>query len=178
MTINLLECPSPATPRPSVTKTVTWQYLRDQAWYHRSIKKIPIFQKCPIFKNALFFKKNAPFSKKCPIFKKYFIFTGPDLKQARRTGLSARRARRKKSRGPKGLQLEVGARRAPRLLSLIWVKIKVWFQKRCLWERTKRCTASIVLPAPSQPRRAAIPRNYEVARMLVRDASAEFLRRR
>ena len=31
-------------------------------------------------------------------------------------GLSARRARRKKSRGPKGLQLEVGARRAPRLL--------------------------------------------------------------
>ena len=31
-------------------------------------------------------------------------------------GLSARRARRTKSRGPKGLQLEVGARRAPRLL--------------------------------------------------------------
>ena len=29
-------------------------------------------------------------------------------------GLSARRARRTKSRGPKGLQLEVGARRAPR----------------------------------------------------------------
>ena len=41
---------------------------------------------------------------------------GPDLKQARRTGLSARRARRTKSRGPKGLQPEVGARRAPRLL--------------------------------------------------------------
>ena len=31
-------------------------------------------------------------------------------------GLSARRARRTKSRGPKGLKLEVGARRAPRLL--------------------------------------------------------------
>ena len=31
-------------------------------------------------------------------------------------GLSARRARRTKSRGPKGLHLEVGARRAPRLL--------------------------------------------------------------
>ena len=41
---------------------------------------------------------------------------GPELKRARRTGLSARRARRTKSRGPKGLQLEVGARRAPRLL--------------------------------------------------------------
>merc|ERR550517_1961520 len=38
---------------------------------------------------------------------------GPDLKRAQRTGL---RARRTKSRGPKGLQLEVGARRAPRLL--------------------------------------------------------------
>ena len=38
---------------------------------------------------------------------------GPELKRARRTGLSARRA---KSRGPKGLQLEVGARGAPRLL--------------------------------------------------------------
>ena len=31
-------------------------------------------------------------------------------------GLSAQRARRTKSRGPQGLQLEVGARRAPRLL--------------------------------------------------------------
>ena len=33
-------------------------------------------------------------------------------------GLSAWRARRTKSRGPKGLQLEVGAQRAPRLLVL------------------------------------------------------------
>ena len=41
---------------------------------------------------------------------------GPDLKRAQRTCLSARRARRTKSRGPKGLQLEVWARRAPRLL--------------------------------------------------------------
>ena len=46
---------------------------------------------------------------------------GPDLKRARRTGPSARRARGTKSRGPKGLQLEVGARRAPRLLVFnIW----------------------------------------------------------
>ena len=36
-------------------------------------------------------------------------------------GLSARRARRTKSRGPKGLQIEVGARRAPRLLVLLYV---------------------------------------------------------
>ena len=43
---------------------------------------------------------------------------GPDLKRAQRTGLSARRARRTKWKGPKGLQLEVGARRAPRLLVL------------------------------------------------------------
>ena len=56
-----------------------------------------------------YFHKNVPF-KKCP------IFTGPDLKRARCTGLSAQRARRTKLRGPKGLQLEVGARRAPRLL--------------------------------------------------------------
>ena len=34
----------------------------------------------------------------------------------RHTGLSARRARRTKSGGPKGLQLKVGARKAPRLL--------------------------------------------------------------
>ena len=39
----------------------------------------------------------------------------PDLKRAWRTVLSARRAQRTKSRGPKGLQLEVGARRAPGL---------------------------------------------------------------
>ena len=37
----------------------------------------------------------------------------PDFKQARRTDLSARRARRMKSRGPEGLQLEVGARYKP-----------------------------------------------------------------
>ena len=43
---------------------------------------------------------------------------GPDLKQAQRTGLSARRT---KSRGPKGLQIEVGARRAPRLLVYIYI---------------------------------------------------------
>ena len=56
--------------------------------------------------------KKKTFSQKWPIFKKYPIFTGPDLKGARRTVLSAQRARRSKSRGPKGLQLEVGAQRA------------------------------------------------------------------
>ena len=35
-------------------------------------------------------------------------------------GLSARRAQRAKSRGPKGLKLEVGAQRAPRFLVLIY----------------------------------------------------------
>ena len=47
----------------------------------------------------------------------------PDLKRAQHTGLSARRARRTKSSrpegpkaGPKCRYLEVGARRAPRLL--------------------------------------------------------------
>ena len=48
---------------------------------------------------------------------------GPDLKRARRTGLSAQRAQRTKSIGPKGLQLEVGARRAPRLLYAIFLDI-------------------------------------------------------
>ena len=38
---------------------------------------------------------------------------GPDLKRARRTSLSARRARMTMSRGPKGLQLEVGPQRGP-----------------------------------------------------------------
>ena len=77
---------------------------------------MPYFPKnAPFSKNASF-SKDALFSHKWPIFQKCPIFTGPDLQQARRTSLSAWRARRTKSRGPKGLQLEVGARRAPRLL--------------------------------------------------------------
>ena len=40
---------------------------------------------------------------------------GPDLKLARCTGVSTRRAGRTKLRGPEGLQLEVGAKQAPRL---------------------------------------------------------------
>ena len=47
------------------------------------------------------FPKNALFSQKWPIFKKCPIFTGPDLKRAGRTVLSAQRVRRTKSRGPK-----------------------------------------------------------------------------
>ena len=80
------------------------------------MQKTLIFKKLPIFKKCSIFTKMAHL-KKCP------IFTGPDLKRARRTGLSARRARRTKSSrpegpkaGPKGRYLEVGARRAPRLL--------------------------------------------------------------
>ena len=61
------------------------------------------------------FPKNAQVSKKCPILKKNPIFTGPDLKRARCTGLSAQRARRTKLRGQKGLHL-VGAQRALKLL--------------------------------------------------------------
>ena len=47
-----------------------------------------------------YFHKNGPF-KNCP------IFTEPDLKRARRTGLSARRARRTNSSRPQGRNLEV-----------------------------------------------------------------------
>ena len=57
--------------------------------------------------------QNGPNGRKCS---KIVKNGRPDLKRAQRTGLSARKARRTKSRGPKGLQLEVGARRAPRLL--------------------------------------------------------------
>ena len=42
-----------------------------------------------------------------------------DLQRVQRTVLCAQRARRTRSRGPKGLQLEVGVRRAPRLLVII-----------------------------------------------------------
>ena len=55
---------------------------------------------------------------------------GPDLKRARHTGLSAPRARRTKSKGPKGLQLEVGARRAPRLLVHKYLKIEMTFDHK------------------------------------------------
>ena len=41
-------------------------------------------------------------------------------------GLSARRARRTKSRGPKGLQLEVGARSAPKLLEYIYIHMSTY----------------------------------------------------
>ena len=48
--------------------------------------------------------------------------------------LSARRAQRRKSRGPKGLQLEVGARRAPWLLVIyiigkLWISAFSWYSK-------------------------------------------------
>ena len=40
-------------------------------------------------------------------------------------GLSAPRARRTKSKGPKGLQLEVGVQRAPRLLVFLYLFVFV-----------------------------------------------------
>ena len=46
---------------------------------------------------------------------------GPDLKRARSTGLSARRARRTKSIGPMGLQLQVMAQRAPQTYSMLYI---------------------------------------------------------
>ena len=46
-------------------------------------KKRQNFPKNDPFSKKSLFSKNAPFSKKCP------IFTGLDLKRARRTGLNA-----------------------------------------------------------------------------------------
>ena len=60
--------------------------------------------------------QNGPDGRKWSKWSKMVKNGGPDLKRAQRTGLSARRARRTKLRGQKGLHLEVGARRAPRLL--------------------------------------------------------------
>ena len=76
--------------------------------------------------------QNGPNGRKWSKWSKMVKNGGPDLKRARRTGLSARRAQRTKSRGPKGLQLEVGARRAPRLLVFNICKeyfFKVYFPK-------------------------------------------------
>ena len=42
-----------------------------------------------------------------PLHSAAWFHESPDLRRARRTGLSARRARRAKSSGPKGLQLEI-----------------------------------------------------------------------
>ena len=111
------ECVHHQTPRipnsyyyySSVTKSVKWRYLGNQAWYHRSAGVKTTGEKNL---NKKIKEKNSQW----PIFKKCPIFTGSDLKRARHTVLSAQRARRTKSRGPKGLQQEVGARRAPRLL--------------------------------------------------------------
>ena len=68
------------------------------------------------------FSKNVLFSQKWPTFKKCPIFTRPHLRRVRPTILSARRVRRTGSKGPKGLQLDVGARRAPRLLVMHIIK--------------------------------------------------------
>ena len=76
-------------------------------WSETILNKKIKQQRYPCF--TLFLKEMPHFTKK-----KNPIFTGHDLKQAWRTGLSGRRARRTKSRGRKGLQLEVGAQRAPR----------------------------------------------------------------
>ena len=49
-------------------------------------KNVPFSKKAPFYKKYPIFKKMPHFQKKGP------IFTGPDFKRARRTGLSARRA--------------------------------------------------------------------------------------
>ena len=54
-------------------------------------------------------------------------------------GLSARRAQRTKSRGPKGLQLEVGARRAPRLVAYIYCFQAVQHLDKSLWNILSKC---------------------------------------
>ena len=92
-----------------MTRTSNFQFLPHFQNLPQFLKKCPIFKIRHIFKKCPIFKKNAAYSQNAP-FKKCPTFNGPDLKQARRTGLSARRARRTKSTG---LQLEVGA---PRLL--------------------------------------------------------------
>ena len=56
---------------------------------------------------------------------------GLDLQRARRTGLSARRAQRTMSKGPKGLQFEVGAWRAPRLLVKSYSKCELFAKCVC-----------------------------------------------
>ena len=76
--------------------------------------------------------QNGPNGRKWSKWSKMVKNGGPDLKRAQRTGLSARRARRTKSRGLKGLQLEVGARRAPRLLV---PDICHTHQRWCLWRK-------------------------------------------
>ena len=102
-------------------KTVTWQYLANQAWYHRSAgqnglkssKMIKIAKNC---QNGLKSSRMVQNGKKWSKWSKILKNGALDLKQARRTGLSARKAWRTKSRGPKVLQLEVGAWRALRFL--------------------------------------------------------------
>ena len=72
-------------------------------------------------------------------------------------GLSARRARRTMSRGPKGLQLEVGARRALRLLVTLYYTYYIYenvlysempfgnvSRRLCIWSETaKHCNWDI-----------------------------------
>ena len=101
-TIQLLEysktsrSSSPSAPSP------TWcSLLRVPPSISGTKRGIQDFQKNVFFQKMHHFQKNAPFSKNCTIFKKCPIFTGPDLKQARCTGLSVWRARRTKL-GPGG----------------------------------------------------------------------------
>ena len=60
-------------------------------------KNDPFSKEGPIFKRRTHFQKMTIFKKKVHFQKKSAIFIGPDLKRARRTGLSGRRARRTKS---------------------------------------------------------------------------------
>ena len=77
----------------------------------KSAKMVKITKKCPKWSNIV--PNDSKWSQMVQIVKNGKKNGGTDFKRARRTGLSARRARRTKSRGPKGLQLEVGPRRGP-----------------------------------------------------------------
>ena len=68
---------------------------------------------------------------------------GPDLKRARRTGLSARRAGRMKLRGLKGLQLEVRPRRGPCTSSMY--NIYKCTQIQCLYIHTHLFSSTLTV---------------------------------
>ena len=83
---------------------------------------------------------------------------GLDLKWARHTGLSARRAGRTKSRGPKGLQLEVGPGGAPKLLVFIYELCSIYLSELLMdspllgtFQSCQFCSALDPHPLPPLP---------------------------
>ena len=83
-------------------------------------------------------------------------------------GLSARRARRTKSRGPKGLQLEVGARRAPRLLFSIILHLlgqAIWGD---IWRHTVEKRQTNATNVTMHPLREAIWGGFKILFLLLK----------